>query len=69
MICDWVAAGKYYSSKTWDDTYPLQFYMREKNNMILHEDTEVKLVECLTIISYNGLNCFCNMCKKGLINY
>ena len=63
MICDWIGAGKIYSSQDWTQEEPYNYYMKVKDERILNSKTEKIVVYLLEIIRDLGLDTFCFMAK------
>ena len=63
MVCDWIGAGKAYSTH-WNRHSPLFYYKKTKNNRHLHTDTEKFLVQLLEIIDKYGLKVFYRIVRK-----
>jgi hypothetical protein len=54
MICDWIGAGKAYNPEKWTKDEPYNYFMKNKNNMILHPDVSEFLRNILYMMySYN----------------
>jgi hypothetical protein len=61
MICDWIGAGKVYNkNNNWTQKEPLNFLNKKIANkeIVLHPETQNKLIEILTNFSNNGYTCF-----------
>lgn len=56
MICDRLAAGKIYAGKNWTQEEPLNYYMKERKNAIIHESVDKILIDFFTQIKDNGIN-------------
>ncbi len=54
MFCDRVAASKIYQGKNYTDTYPLEYFLRGKQNRFIHQSTSDKLEELLIMLSEKG---------------
>ncbi len=53
-ICDRIAASKNYNKKTYNDTFPLDYFMHEGNHLPIHETTRNKMYFLLTYLANNG---------------
>lgn len=58
MIGDRIAACRTYNPETWDYSKPLEYLMKNKHKNIMHLETEIKLIHCLTLLSENGEDAF-----------
>ncbi len=54
MFCDRVAASKNYNLDTYDDTFPLKYYLKGKYKYMMHPDTAALLEKLLTMLSQKG---------------
>lgn len=54
MFCDRVAASKNYNRNTYDDTFPLAYYKKNKEHYVLHPDTKELLEKLLTMLAQKG---------------
>ena len=54
MFCDRVAASKIYQGDKYTDSYPLEYFMRGKDNRSIHQATSDKLEELLTMLAEKG---------------
>ena len=69
MICDWIGAGKVYSSKQWTQHEPLSYYLATAQDRIIHPDTEELLLRFLDTIDRRGLSAFYTMAKDKGVKY
>ena len=54
MFCDRVAASKIYQGKKYNDSHPLEYFMRGKPNRFIHKETSDFLEKLLTMLSEKG---------------
>ncbi len=54
MLMDRIAACKVYKGKDYTDSCALEYYMREKDFIVIHPDTRRLLVKLLTMLSKKG---------------
>ncbi len=54
MFCDRVAASKIYNPKTYNDGYPLEYFLRSKGRRVIHENTSELIEELLTMLRDKG---------------
>lgn len=54
MFCDRVAASKIYNPETYNDGYPLQYFLRSKGRRVIHENTSELIEELLTMLRDKG---------------
>jgi len=52
MVADWIGASKAYNL----NIKVIDWYNKEKENLILHQDTRTKIEKILQILEYNGNN-------------
>ena len=64
MLCDWIGAGRVYSSEKWTQHEPLAFYLKVRDSRIIHPSTEVLILEFLRTIDDKGLKAFYKMTKS-----
>ena len=55
MLCDKLAAGIIYKGKSWTKEYPLQYWMKEKDNILINEHIKNLTTEFFIQISENGI--------------
>lgn len=54
MICDRVAASRVYNKGHYTDDMPLQYFMRSKDRIFMHEETKKELQAFLKMIAVYG---------------
>ena len=54
MFCDRVAASMIYQGKNYSDKYPLDYFLRGKQNRFIHPDTSDEIEMLLTMLAENG---------------
>ena len=54
MFCDRVAASKIYNKDKYDDSYPLNYFLKGKATRIIHPETSDLLEKLLTMLSEKG---------------
>ena len=54
MFCDRVAASKIYQGKNYTDKHPIEYFIRGKENRIIHPETSELLESWLTILAEQG---------------
>ncbi len=54
MFCDRVAASKVYKGKDYTDDYPLEYFLRRKDNSVMHPKTAQTLEYFLTMLKEHG---------------
>ena len=64
MICDWIGAGKVYSSENWTQEEPLKYYYKVRYGRYFHPETEALIIYLLEIIRDKGLDTFHHICKN-----
>lgn len=58
MVCDWIGAGKVYNKNNWNQSAPLDYYMKVRKGRYFHPDTEKLLLKFLGAINASGLYTF-----------
>ena len=56
MICDRLSAGMTYKGKEFCKEYPLEYWNKERNKLIINENVANMLTEVFTQISEKGIN-------------
>ena len=56
MLCDKLAAGIIYKGKDWTKDYPLQYWSREKEKILINEKLKNLVTDFLEQVSKNGIN-------------
>ena len=56
MICDKLAAGIIYSGKNWTSDLELNYYMKERENNLIHEGVDKLLIDVFTQVKDNGID-------------
>lgn len=54
MFCDRVAASKIYAGENYNDSYPLEYFMRGKQRRTIHPETSDFIEKLLTMLSEKG---------------
>lgn len=54
MFCDRVAASKIYNPKTYNDSFPLEYFVKGKGKRAINPNTSRLLEELLTMLSEKG---------------
>ena len=54
MFCDRVAASMIYQGKNYSDKYPLEYFIRGKQNRFIHPDTSDEIEMLLTMLAEKG---------------
>ena len=53
-ICDRIAASKTYNKKTYNDSFPLEYFLHHEQTMIIHDETRKEMEYILTYLKDNG---------------
>ncbi|MCF0105143.1 MAG: catalase [Holdemanella sp.] len=56
MFCDRVAATMIYQKDKYTDRSALDYYLKGRNRILIHEDTDKLILHLLTYLSENGLD-------------
>lgn len=64
MICDWIGAGKVYSSYKWKPSDPLDYYNKVRAGRHFNRQTEILILMFLREIRDNGLNGFHRLARS-----
>lgn len=64
MLCDWIGAGKVYVNEKWTQSEPYNYYVKVRDNRIIHPETEALIVTALELIRDNGLSNFHQIIKS-----
>lgn len=54
MFCDRVAASKIYQGKNYNESHPLQYFLRAKDTRVIHPETSSQLEFLLRMLSEKG---------------
>lgn len=54
MFCDRISASKNYNRDTYNDSFPLAYYNKNKDYYVLHPDTRALLEKLLTMLADEG---------------
>lgn len=54
MFCDRVAASMIYQGKNYNDKYPLEYFIRGKQNRFIHPETSDEIEMLLTMLAEKG---------------
>ncbi len=63
MICNMIAAGQTYLGDKWNKESPLEFYNKNKERMLLHDETRKQLEFLLEDMAKFGLHSFITRAK------
>ena len=55
MLCDKLAAGIVYEGKNWTKEYELQYWNREKENIMINENVKNLVTDFLTQVAESGI--------------
>ena len=66
MICDRIAASKNYNRKNYSTDIPLNYFLREQDRIIMHEDTRSLVLKLLTMYKLEGEKATFKYIKKNL---
>lgn len=66
MFCDRVAASKNYNQQTYDDSYALQYYEKNKGHYLLHKDTKDLLEKLLHMLADEGEDATFSYIRKNI---
>lgn len=65
-LCDRIAASKNYNRKSYNDSFPLDYFKNHEHMMVIHEKTSKKLEFLLTYLKDNGQKKTFKYIKKHL---
>ena len=54
MFCDRVSASKNYNRETYDDSFPLAYYNKNRDHYVLHPHTRELLEQLLNMLAEKG---------------
>lgn len=63
MVCDMIAAGQTYLGDKWNKESPLEFYNKNKERILLHDETRKQLEFLLEDMAKFGLHSFITRAK------
>lgn len=66
MFCDRIAASKNYNKGTYNDSFPLQYYEKNKMHYILHKDTKDLLERLLHMLADEGEDAVFSYIRKHI---
>ena len=67
MVCDWIGAGKAYSTKKWSQIEPLDYYVNHiRKESHIHPETERTVMHLLLVLADKGPGEFHNEAKRLL---
>jgi hypothetical protein len=69
MICDWIGASKAYNKGKWTNDSNWEWYKKNKDEMILHDDTRKMVEDVLLSIKVFGWHNTSNLMKYKEIGY
>ena len=64
MICDKLAAGIIYQGKKWNKAYPLEYWSKERERILINDNLKNMVTEIFTQVSVNGIDSV--LTKKNL---
>lgn len=64
MVCDYVGAGMVYNKEKWNESEPLNYYLKVRKGRHYHSETENLLLKFLTTIKEDGLDAFYKMARR-----
>lgn len=67
MIMDRIAASKIYNKDNYTDDMPLQYFLKGKNNLVIHEDTKKSLEFILTMLACDGEEATFSYIRKNIL--
>ena len=56
MICDKLAAGITYQGKNWNKEYPLTYWKKEREKLLINEKLKDMLTDFFTQVSIEGMD-------------
>ena len=56
MICDKLAAGIVYAGKNWTNDLELNYYLKERKGILIHEQIDKLLIDVFTQVKDNGID-------------
>ncbi|MDD3414164.1 MAG: DUF5662 family protein [Lachnospiraceae bacterium] len=68
MMMDRIAASKVYNGNKYQDSFPLEYYLRGKENAPIHENTKMLLEKLLRILAEKGEQESYQYIKKFILN-
>ena len=66
MICDRIAASKNYNRKNYKNDIPLNYFLKEQDRIIMHNDTRELVLKLLTMYQDKGEKYTFKYIKKNL---
>ena len=54
LFCDRIAASKNYNRDTYNDSFPLQYYMKNRDHYVIHPDTKALIEKLLNMLATEG---------------
>lgn len=64
MVCDYIGAGKVYSSKKWTQEEPLDYFIKVRKGRHFHEETESLILYLLSGLAIGGETTFHSQAKS-----
>ena len=64
MVCDWIGAGKAYSTEKWTQSEPIDYFYRVLPGRHFHPETKKIIIKLLEIIRDEGLDEFHRVCRS-----
>lgn len=56
MLCDKMAAGIIYEGKNWTKEYELQYWLNEKDKVLVNSKIKDLITDCLTQVAEKGID-------------
>lgn len=69
LICDWIGAGKAYNSTEWTCSEPFDYWIKNKDRVLLHPDTHEFIEDVLWHIREKGWKVCAAVLKSKLLPY
>ena len=54
MVCDRISASRTYNGKKYNDSFPLEYFLKEQSFVVMHSKTQDDLIFLLTYLKNNG---------------
>jgi len=69
LVCDYIGAGKAYNNGTWTQSMPEDYYLKVRNMIFIHSETDVLLRTIFKDITDYGLDYACRKMKNKEYRY
>ena len=66
MFCDRISASKNYNRDTYNDSFPLAYYNKNKDYYVMHPDTRELLEKLLTMLADDGEEATFNYIRENI---